>query len=261
MSRFSPLRCVFGGGSAAICSLLLGVHWAGLTLRAAIPEGAPTTKRTANSVVHYVAPGTVDVPRALPAPPAAGSLADQADLETVLRIQVTRTPSDVEFAERVAKTDLEVIWPGYSNEAFPKTAHLLGEVFSDLAAVLGEAKALHQRPRPPKAHGSVHPCIVVPESFSYPSGHSTVGFVLAGFFSAIVPEKRDELIERAHRFAWARIVGGVHYPSDVVGGRVLADAFLAPLLKNPDFLAQIPACRAELETAPARTGPLLPKKS
>jgi acid phosphatase (class A) len=259
MFRFATCCGVSGRTLAAVCSLLVGVRWAGLSLQAALPEGAPATGQTTNRVVQYVAPGAVDVRRVLPVPPATDSLADQADLETVLRIQVTRTPGDVELAERVASTDLGVIWPGFSNEAFPKTSQLLGEVFSDLALVLEEAKGLHQRPRPPKAHASVRPCLVVPGSFSYPSGHSTVGFVLAGFLSAIIPEKRDEVMERAHRFAWARIIGGVHYPSDVVGGRLLADAFLAQLLKNPDFLAQIPACRAELAANPARSGSLLPR--
>ena len=256
MFRFAPCCPVLRRKLAAISSLLVVVHGVGPSLEAAAPEAAPPTKETSNPVVQFVAPGAVAVRRVLPAPPALGSLADLADLETVLRVQVTRTPSDVEFAEKVASTDLGVIWPGYSNEAFPKTAKLLGEVFSDLAFVLREAKELHQRPRPPKSHPAVHPCLVVPSSFSYPSGHSTVGFVLAGFFSAIAPEKRDEVLERAHRFAWARIVGGVHYPSDVVGGRLLAEAFLAQLLKNPDFLAQIPATRAELVGDPARVGPV-----
>ncbi len=259
MFRFTSYVCGFGRTFATIGSFLAGVQLAGPSLGAALPEKASVAEQTTHRVVQFVAPDTVNVRRVLPEPPAAGSLADQADLETVLRIQVTRTQSDVELAERVASTDLGVIWPGYSNEAFPKTAQLLSDVFSDLGLVLGEAKGLHQRPRPPKAHASVKPCIVVPGSFSYPSGHSTVGFVMAGLFSAIVPEKREELMERAHRFAWARIVGGVHYPSDVVGGRLLADAFLAQLLKNPDFLAQIPAARKELTVAPTPVGPLLPR--
>lgn len=228
-------------------SLLLGSSW-GSFASAAEQKAAAAAPAAA---VNYVAFAPGEVKKLLPAPPEAGSLADRTDLQTVLQVQAWRTPSDVALAERVAMTDLSVIWPGYSNEAYPTTAKLLGEVFGDLARVLAEAKDLYQRPRPPKAHGDVvKPCLMVSHSFSYPSGHSTVGFVLAGVFGAIVPDKRGETLDRAQMFAWARVIGGVHYPSDTMGGRILAEAFLERLLKNPDFQAKLRACNAELTAAP-----------
>lgn len=207
-------------------------------------------KSTGKPAINFVSIDAAEVKRILPPAPAVGSLADKTDLETLLRVQSFRTPSDVALAERVAMTDFGVIWPGYANESYPKTAKLLGEVFSDLAMVLEAAKNLNQRPRPPKVHAAVKPCVIVPGSFSYPSGHSTVGLVLAGVFGAIVPEKKGDVMERAHLFAWARVIGGVHYPSDTMAGRLLGEEFVARMLKNPDFLANVSACRAELLASP-----------
>ena len=250
VQRLARSMVVVGG-------LCLASSYIALPLWAAERKGQRTAD-AAPPATNYVAIDAAEVRRILPPAPVAGSLADKADLETVLRAQAARTPSDVALAERVAMTDFGVIWPGYSNDQFPVTAKLLGEVFTDLAMVLASAKDLYQRPRPPKSHPEVvKPCLIVPQSFSYPSGHSTVGFVFASVLGAIVPDKRADTLDRAHLFAWARVMGGVHYPCDIVGGRLLADAFITRLLENPDFQAKLQACRAELTSAPvgAHSGP------
>jgi acid phosphatase (class A) len=66
----------------------------------------------------------------------------------------------------------------------------------------------------------------------------------------IFPERRDELLAWAHRAAWSRIIGGVHFPTDDVGGQLLAETFVAEVLKNP-------AARAALERARAEAQPFL----
>lgn len=250
VQRLARSLVVIGG-------LYVASSFVALPLWAAERKGQRTADSAQAPPTNYVAIDSAEVRRILPPAPVAGSLADKADLETVLRVQAARTPSDVALAERVAMTDFGVIWPGYSNDQFPVTAKLLGEVFTDLAMVLASAKDLYQRPRPPKSHAEVKPCLIVPGSFSYPSGHSTVGFVFASVLGAIVPDKRADTLDRAHLFAWARVMGGVHYPCDIVGGRLLADAFVTRLIKNPDFQAKLRACRAELTSAPvgAHSGP------
>jgi len=45
------------------------------------------------------------------------------------------------------------------------------------------------------------------------------------------------------------VIGGVHFPSDLVGGKRLAEIFLAEARKNADFVAGVEACRVEVRAA------------
>jgi len=69
--------------------------------------------------------------------------------------------------------------------------------------------------------------------------------VRAGVLAEIFPEHREALLARAHRAAWARILGGVHYPTDDVAGRLLAEAILRRLRTQDRFRLAIAACRRE----------------
>ena len=53
------------------------------------------------------------------------------------------------------------------------------------------------------------------------------------------------VVDEAHKIAWARVVGGVHFPTDTAGGRILAESFVKELLKNPKFIDQVNKARAE----------------
>ena len=77
-----------------------------------------------------------------------------------------------------------------------------------------------------------------------------VGLFAVIGWDSMFPDRRDALTAWAHKAAWGRIIGGVHYPSDDVGGQVLARALLAEFEKNPAF-------RAALERAKAEAAPFL----
>ena len=54
---------------------------------------------------------------------------------------------------------------------------------------------------------------------------------------------------RAAEYANNRVVAGVHYPSDIEGGRLTATAFAAALFASPAFQSDLAAARAELRQA------------
>jgi acid phosphatase (class A) len=174
-----------------------------------------------------------------------------ADLETVLQVQATRTPAEVAWAKRIERDSLydfaDVLGPWFTRGNLPFTAEFFEEAGRDLQAASDRTKGLFARPRPPAVDPRVHPCVSVPASFSYPSGHSTREMVRALLLQEIFPERREELLAWAHRAAWSRIIGGVHFPTDDVGGRLLAEAFVAELLKNPAARAALGRARAEAE--------------
>jgi acid phosphatase (class A) len=62
----------------------------------------------------------------------------------------------------------------------------------------------------------------------------------------MVPEKRGELFARGWDYGQSRVIGGVHFPSDVESGRIEATAMVALMMQNPDFRNDFAAARAEL---------------
>jgi acid phosphatase (class A) len=76
-------------------------------------------------------------------------------------------------------------------------------------------------------------------SFSYPSGHATRGTLLARILAELAPERREALLRVGHQIGYDRVVGGVHYPSDVLAGDRLGDAVADALLADPDFRRQL----------------------
>jgi acid phosphatase (class A) len=78
--------------------------------------------------------------------------------------------------------------------------------------------------------------------------------VWAELLAEVFPANRKELLERAYRAGWGRVVGGVHYPTDLTAGRLLGEIYLAECRKNPVFRETFTACRDELVAAAAAKG-------
>lgn len=189
----------------------------------------------------------------LPPPPAPDSVPALADLETVKQIQAWRSPEQAALAARVDAWDVwdfsEVLGPWFAKDGLPQTARFFKQVGDELAEVSLGAKKRFKRPRPPKVDAGLQPVIRVPASASYPSGHSLYLFMEAEVLADLFPELRARLLEYAHRAAWARVLGGVHFPSDIVAGRLLGQAFVAALRRNPAYAVQLETCRAEMAAA------------
>jgi len=119
---------------------------------------------------------------------------------------------------------------------------------------VGRAKETFNRPRPPKVDPRIDPCVHLPSGGSYPSGHASAIYARAEVLGEVFPEQRDALFAWADRAAWGRVLGGVHFPTDLVAGRVLAKIVIDAMKKNPEFRAAIERCRAEV-------APFLAKKA
>jgi acid phosphatase (class A) len=103
--------------------------------------------------------------------------------------------------------------------------------------------------------GRVRPWVANPEvkayakpskSPSYPSGHTTRVTIDAIVLSAMVPEKQSEIWARADDYAESRIIGGMHYPTDVLAGWRSGTAIAAMMFQQANFHADFDAARAEL---------------
>ena len=206
--------------------------------------------RAADVPLHFLKPDSVDLKAVIPPPPVAGTPGALGDLESVLQVQAARTPTEIAWAKFIERDNAfnnsAVLGSWFTKEKLPVTAEFLREVSDDMYAVSRGAKSLFPRPRPFIVDPSIQPCVDRPDSGSYPSGHSMQAFVWAMVLSEIFPDQQPALVARAHQAAWGRVMGGVHFPSDLVGGRLLAEAIVAELRKNPAYREGVEKCRAEV---------------
>lgn len=86
---------------------------------------------------------------------------------------------------------------------------------------------------------------------AFPSGHTNEATWKADLLSMMVPELGPQLVARGSEAGQNRMVLGVHYPLDVIGGRMTGDAAAADRARDPLFRQMIREAgeelRAELE--------------
>ncbi len=173
-----------------------------------------------------------------------------ADLETILQVQASRTPEQVEWAKVVERDTIfnhaTVLGTWFTASNLPVTAAFFKAFEDDLRWIDRVGKEPFLRPRPSVSHASVEPAVTVSASSCYPSGTAIQAFVWAELLAEIFPAQRSGLVARAHRAAWARVIGGVHYPSDLVAGRLLAAPLLESCRKRTAFREGLAAVQAEM---------------
>ena len=238
------------------------------------------TPAAALSGAPYMLPGSYDVVKVLAPPPARGSEAERHDLETILEYQRTSSPERVRLAESDATDDIGAFAGvlGVDPAKLPGVAAFLRKVARDTQFATVVGKDCWERPRPFVLDNRIHPPGMMQSqvagrpgekntaphdasspcpplqpapaySYSYPSGHSTRGAMTAIVLAQMVPEKRAEIFARGWDFGVSRIIGGVHYPSDVEAGRIDATAMASIMMQNHDFESDLATARAELRKA------------
>lgn len=111
--------------------------------------------------------------------------------------------------------------------AIPKTrktgyAAVLSLIFGVIVTNL-LLKNIVARPRPFAEIEALIPLIAKPTDFSFPSGHTTASFAVALVMLRMLPKKIGiPAVVLAALVAFSRLYLGVHYPTDVLTGFVIA---------------------------------------
>lgn len=131
----------------------------------------------------------------------------------------------------------------------PKTTQLLGGDLGrggGLSSTTGPEKAFFNFPRPfvvaPERITRFHRDGAEDEystSPAFPSGHTNQATWKSTLLAAMVPEIGLEMLARGSEVGFHRVVLGVHYPLDVIGGRMTGTAAAADRLNDAAFLALI----------------------
>jgi acid phosphatase (class A) len=187
----------------------------------------------------------------LPSPPANDSVTTKAELGEVLTLQVTRTP---DMEARAVADATENIWrfaevinnPKFTAAALPKFTAFFDRVVETEGDVVDPAKDVWKRPRPHLYSDLVRPVVPISKSGAYPSGHATVGTLMAIVLSNMLPEKRAQIMTRAWEYGHNRLVGGIHFASDIEMGRIAGTVIAQTISTHPDFKTEFEAAKAEL---------------
>ena len=103
-------------------------------------------------------------------------------------------------------------------------------------------KNKYRRPRPRNElidMSSFYEDVEVMKSYSFPSGHTCRAYFVAGILSDKFPDKQADFEMIAQLIGQSRIENGVHYPSDVVYGRLLGEFLADHCLNNEEKTVNI----------------------
>lgn len=163
----------------------------------------------------------------------------EQDFEEVLSYQNTRTEQDCRKAAAQDVVSLENLFVKDNGPLTLAEAKKLKLGFALLYVEAGlniwKAKALFKRPRPYDSHAVLKPCVPKESSYSYPSGHTTLARFFARSLAEIYPDRAVQFLERADQISENRVIGGVHYPSDIAAGKVLGDEIADFTIKSGYF--------------------------
>lgn len=180
-----------------------------------------------------------------PPPPALGSPAFLANLNAVRDAMNARTAADIADANFWNLSNGTITALGYWDERAAEyiaasdlderdASHIFALVNSTaLDALIGcwEAKYHYMFLRPSMADPTITrvPGVpgfpyALPNHPSYPSGHSCVSASAARVIAMYFPDKAATLEAQVLAAGRSRVVGGIHYPSDVTAGQALGRA-------------------------------------
>jgi len=196
--------------------------------------------------------GLVDPVKLLPAPAALDTQEMKAELRTVLRVQEARTDTDIKRAradEKIRVVSFQsALGPWLTANDLPRLQALFERMEKEAKFHSDIAKRHFKRPRPLVADARVKPLFEQSDP-GYPSGHALRGQMFALVLSELAPDKADALLARGREIGWSRVVGGVHFPSDVIAGRTLGQALAREMLANPAMRTELAEIHREFDAA------------
>jgi acid phosphatase (class A) len=185
-------------------------------------------------------------------PPLAKNSAEYEDeIEFIIQLQKNAKKADLKKA--VEEKDLtpemiaEDIDLKLSRKNFPKLYKILDRSQKTTEEITRNIKIYWNFKRPFLANKNIKALVKGGESPSYPSKHASASYISAQILGMLIPTKNQEFKSRAEKIANNRVLVGMHFPRDLVGGRQLSFLILGGLIQNEDFLKDFESAKKELE--------------
>lgn len=209
--------------------------------------GAATS--VAKSFILPVQSTGYDWTQVLPPPPTPNGALDRAEMDNVRQLQSLEGSARWSQAIQDNSFDIykiygPIIGDGFTAANRPEVLAVMAYAGRRLSMASSESKRQFARPRPFVASSDLRICLTTPPTeFSYPSGHSGWGWLSALIMARIEPTHASAILARGREYGQSRVVCAVHYETDTVAGRYLADAVLAQLEFDPEYQRLLAAAR------------------
>ena len=200
---------------------------------------------------NFISPDQVELVKILAPPPANDSPKTKAEIQELIRIQEKRTSEEEAAVQADVKMTIfqvvgDVLGSGFTPENLPIATKFFELLYQDEEFIISAAKDTWNRPRPFMRSQDIKPCVEQSRSGAYPSGHSAFGYLNEIVLANMVPEKKAEIFVRADQYSYHRMIGGVHYRSDVEAGRIAGTVIAAIMMQNSNFQEEFSRTRKEV---------------
>lgn len=178
----------------------------------------------------------IELDTILPSPTKNSSQKTKKELEFIAKMTKSRSRKELDLIYIVDNEPLDLFEDFLSERGFqfPKTVFI--NHYNVLEQYIYALKYYFNRARPEQIAPYYNIDIDVlytdtHQTPSYPSGHQMYAELAAYVASDVYPEYRKDFFRLSQYCGLARILQGVHYPSDNVAGRI-ATSKLYPLMKR-----------------------------
>jgi len=229
------------------------------------PQQPPVTQKVLRPKLSGYLPASqpFDATTFLPPYPVKGSQAEAYDIAAWR--ETSKGKDSARWQEALAddKTGLNdgltqfqcALGVTLSTSNAPTLMKLLGKVQLDGHWAVDRAKSHFKRPRPFAQDENAPICLPVPTamrsrvSTAYPGGHSALGMSWGLVLAELAPDRSAEVLKRVHEYSQSRLVCGIHFPSDLEAGHLLAAGLIARLHAEQSFRDDLDLARQEVVQA------------
>jgi membrane-associated phospholipid phosphatase len=162
----------------------------------------------------------------LPAPPDAAGTA--AEIQWVKETVAARSQADltrIRFWDAGAPgyrwmqlTEQLAISKALATPLQTRALSLVAAAIYDATIAAWDSKYAYKREHPSEIDSSVSTVVTASASPSYPSEHAVTAAAAAAVLAYLFPDQAAAVNDMADQAGWSRIIAGVAFPSDVIGG-------------------------------------------
>lgn len=168
----------------------------------------------------------------LPDPPENDSTQTKREVKYLIELilsNTAKTISDIGKQDRTTPP-FEMDFIKIINKNTKTMREWIYDISAQLFKICLHFKKKYNRPRPykiAKALNLDYPDVAkstqTGDTAAYPSGHTLNSYFIATVLGELYPEYKKDLFDHAAEVAKNRMKAGVHYPSDVKAGKILAE--------------------------------------
>jgi hypothetical protein len=161
----------------------------------------------------------LDIKKIIPAPPKNSSEITTKELKTISQATSSRSAKEIDFILTVDKDPLDLFYKFLDTKKLSFPIHRFNEMYNILEQYIYALKNYFNRARPEQLapYHNIDINVMYTETHhapAYPSGHTMYAALAANMLSDLYPEHKKYFFELTKYCGLARILQGVHYPSD-----------------------------------------------